>query len=42
VPTYDRKSAMVRNNGEPFVRTAIETLSVAAVRVSDPDGSPVK
>jgi hypothetical protein len=30
---------MVRNNGRPFVRTAIETLSVAAMRVCNPDGS---
>jgi len=33
---------MVRNNGRPFVRTAIETLSVVAMRISNPDCSPVR
>ena len=32
---------MVRNNGGPFVRTAIETPSVAAMRVDNPDRSPI-
>jgi hypothetical protein len=32
---------MARNNGKPIVRTAIETLSVAAMRVCNPDRSPV-
>jgi hypothetical protein len=32
---------MVRNNGRPFVRTAIETFSIAAMRVCNPDRSLV-
>ena len=41
VPSDDRKSAMVRNNGRPFVRTAIETLSLVAMSVCNPDRAPV-
>jgi hypothetical protein len=32
---------MVRNNGRPFVRTAIETLSVVAMRIGNEDRSPL-
>jgi hypothetical protein len=33
---------MARNNGKPIVRTAIETLSIAAMRVNNPDRLPLR